>query len=288
MAKISRAVLPAAGLGTRFLPASKVQPKEMLPLVDKPIIQYVVEEAVASGIENLVIVTGRGINSIEDHFDISFELETILEERGKSQLLNLVRSVSDTVPIAYIRQKEALGLGHAVLTAKDAVGEEPFAVILPDDIIDSAVPILKSMVEAYDKYGAGVVAVERVDEEGTEKYGIIESEPVSERVYRILGLVEKPGPAGAPSHLGIIGRYILTPEIFEAIKITPPGTGNEIQLTDALQILLTQQHLYAYELDGIRYDTGTHLGWLEANIACALKRDDIAPELREYIKKLLG
>jgi UTP--glucose-1-phosphate uridylyltransferase len=215
------------------------------------------------------------------------ELEHYLEQKGDEAHLQQMRQLSNLVNIGYIRQKEQLGLGHAILTARDIVGGEPFAVILPDDIIDSDVPSLKSMIEVYDKYEAGVIAVERVSDEDTRKYGIIEPEQVSKGLYQILSLVEKPEPEQAPSRLGIVGRYVLTPETFETIVITPPGKGNEIQITDALQILLKQQKLYAYELEGVRYDTGTHLGWLKANVAYALKRHDIGPELKEYIKKLL-
>ncbi len=286
--KVRKAVIIAAGRGTRFLPTTRSQPKEMMPLVDKPLIQYAVEEAMDSGIEQIIMVTARGKQSMEDYFDSCFELEHFLEQKGDEEHLRQMCELSNLVDICYIRQKEQLGLGHAILTAKNIVGGEPFAVILPDDIIDSHVPSLKSMMEIYEKYEAGVIAVERVSDEDTRRYGIIEPESVAKNVYQILSLVEKPEPAQAPSRLGIVGRYVLTPEIFETIKITPPGTGNEIQITDALQILLKKQKLYAYELEGVRYDTGTHLGWLKANFAYALKRDDIGPELREYIKKLLG
>jgi UTP--glucose-1-phosphate uridylyltransferase len=286
--KVRKAVINAAGRGTRFLPTTRSQPKEMMPLVDKPLIQYAVEEAMNSGIEQIIMVTARGKHSMEDYFDSCLELEHFLEQKGDEAHLQQMRRLSSLVNICYIRQKEQLGLGHAVLMAKDIVGREPFASISPDDIIDSDVPSLKSMIEIYDKYGAGVIAVERVSDEDVNRYGIIEPRQVSERVYQILSMVEKPELAQAPSRLGIVGRYIMTPEIFETIEATPPGKGNEIQLTDALQILLKQQKLYAYELEGVRYDTGTHLGWLKANVAYALKRHDIGLELREYIKKLLG
>jgi len=284
--KIRKAVIIAAGYGTRFLPATRSQPKEMLPLVDKPIIQYDVEEAINSGIEQIIFVTARGKHTMEDYFDDCFELEQVLERKGDEERLQQMREVSGMVDICYIRQKKQLGIGHAILTARDIVGDEPFAMMLPDDIIDSKVPTLKSMIDIYDKYGAGVIAVERVSKEDTRKYGVIEPKQLSEGVYEILSLVEKPEPEKAPSRLGIVGRYVLTPEIFEAIKITPPGAGNEIQITDALQILLKQQKLYAYELDGIRYDTGSPLGWLKANIELALKRDDIGSDLRKYLKDL--
>ena len=286
--KIRKAVIIAAGYGTRFLPATRSQPKEMLPLVDKPIIQYDVEEAINSGIEQIIFVTARGKHTMEDYFDDCYELEQVLERKGDEERLHQMREVSGMVDICYIRQKKQLGIGHAILTARDIIGNEPFAMMLPDDIIDSKVPTLKSMIDIYDKYGSGVIAVERVSEEDTRRYGVIEPKQLSEGVYEILSLVEKPEPEKAPSRLGIVGRYVLTPETFEAIEVTPPGAGNEIQITDALQILLKQQKLYAYELEGIRYDTGSPLGWLKANIDLALKRDDIGPELRKYLKNLSG
>jgi UTP--glucose-1-phosphate uridylyltransferase len=285
--KVRKAVIIAAGWGTRFLPMTRSQPKEMLPLVDKPLIQYSVEEAINSGIEQLFMVTARGKQAIEDYFDRSFELEYFLEQKGDTERLRQMQKLSNLVDISYIRQKEQLGLGHAILMAKNLVGREPFAVILPDDIIDSAVPSLKRMIEVSEEYGAGVVAVERVSDEDTKKYGIIEPKPVSKGVYQVLSLMEKPEPAQAPSRLGIVGRYILMPEIFDNLPVTPPGKGNEIQVTDALQLLLKQQPFYAYELEGVRYDTGTPLGWLGANVALALKRGDIGPELRENLRKLL-
>jgi UTP--glucose-1-phosphate uridylyltransferase len=285
--KVRKAVIIAAGWGTRFLPITRSQPKEMLPLVDKPLIQYSVEEAIDSGIEQVIMVTALGKRAIEDYFDRSFELEYFLEQKGETELLRQMQELSNLVDISYIRQKEQLGLGHAILMAKNIVGEEPFAVILPDDIIDGDVPSLKRMIEVYEEYGAGVVAVERVSDDNIRKYGIIEPKQVAKGVYQILSLVEKPEPAQAPSHLGIVGRYILAPEIFDVLMVTPPGKGQEIQLTDGLQLLLKRQKLYAYELDGIRYDAGTPLGWLEATAALALKRDDIGPELSEYLRKLI-
>lgn len=285
--KVRKAVIIAAGRGTRFLPMTRSQPKEMMPLVDKPLIQYSVEEAINSGIEQVIMVTAQGKQAIEDYFDRCPELEQFLEQKGESELLRQMQELSNMVDICYIRQKEQLGLGHAILTARNIVGKEPFAVILPDDIIDSDVPSLKRMIEVYEEYGAGVIAVERVSDENIRKYGIIEPRQVSEGVYQVLSLVEKPEPAQAPSHLGIVGRYILTPEIFDVLMVTPPGKGGEIQVTDGLQLLLKQQALYACELGGVRYDTGTPLGWLEATVALALKRDDIGPELREYLRKLL-
>jgi len=285
--KVRKAVITAAGWGTRFLPITRSQPKEMLPLVDRPLIQYSVEEAIKSGIEQVIMVTAMGKRAIEDYFDRSLELEYYLEQKGEIEMLRRMREISSLVDIYYVRQKEQLGLGHAILMVKDIVGDEPFAVMLPDDIIDSDVPGLKQMIGVYDKYGAGVVAVERVSDEDTGKYGIIEPERAAEGVYQVLSLVEKPEPSQTPSRLGIVGRYILTPLIFDILKFTPPGKGNEIQLTDALQLLLKRQKLYACELEGVRYDAGTPLGWLKANIALAFKREDIGPELRSYLKKLL-
>lgn len=285
--KVRKAVIIAAGWGTRFLPATRSLPKEMLPLVDRPVIHYDVEEALRSGIEQIIIVTARGKHAMEDYFDACPELEQFLEQKGDDQLLGRMRELSGMVDITYIRQKEQKGIGHAIGVARDIVGREPFAVILPDDIIDSAVPTLKSMIDVYEKYDAGVIAAEKVSDEDTRKYGIIDPKPVSDHVYKILGMVEKPEPADAPSRLGIVGRYILPPETFDAIARTPPGKGNEIQITDALHLLLKDHQLYAYELDGIRYDTGAPLGWLKANVSLALKRDDIGPELRKYLKDIL-
>ena len=288
--KVRKAVITAAGWGTRFLPVTRSQPKEMLPLVDRPMIQYAVEEAIKAGIEQVIMVTAAGKRAIEDYFDRHLELEYFLERRGETELLRKTLEVSSLADICYVRQKEQLGLGHAVLMVKDVVGNEPFAVILPDDIIDSKVPGLKQMIEVYEKYRAGVVAVERVSDEDIGKYGIIEAKKEARGVYEVLSLVEKPALAQAPSHLGIVGRYILTPRIFDVLKHTPPGKNGEIQLTDALQLLLKQsfrEGLYACELEGTRYDTGTPLGWLKANVALALKRQDIGPELREYLKGLL-
>ena len=285
--KVRKAVITAAGWGTRFLPITKAQPKEMLPLVTKPLIQYAVEEAINSGIEQIVVVTALGKRAIEDYFDRSFELEHFLEQKGETNLLKEIRELSSLVDICYIRQKEQLGLGHAILTAKEIVGKDPFAVLLPDDIIDSRVPALKQMLEVYEQYQASVIAVERIACQDTVKYGIIEPKKVTDRIHQVLGLVEKPESAQAPSDLGVVGRYILTPEIFDALKITPPGKNQEIQLTDALQLLLKQQAMYAYEFEGVRYDTGTPLGWLKATLAFALKQPDIGPEIREYLRQLL-
>jgi UTP--glucose-1-phosphate uridylyltransferase len=285
--KVRKAVITAAGYGTRFLPLTRSQPKEMLPLVDKPLIQYSVEEAIDSGIEQVIMVTAMGKRAIEDYFDRTFELEYFLQQKGQSALVTQMQELSALVDICYVRQKEQLGLGHAILTTRNIVGDEPFAVILPDDIIDCPVPCLKSMIEIYEKYRAGIVAVEKVSDEDTRKYGIIEPVKITERVYQVSSLVEKPEPAQAPSRLGIVGRYILTPQIFDVIKATPAGKGGEIQLTDAMQRLLKAQKLYAYELKGTRYDTGTPLGWLKANIAMALKHAELGPELRNYLHELV-
>jgi len=285
--KIRKAVLTVAGWGARFLPITKAQPKEMLPLVNKPLIQHSVEEAINSGIEQIIMVTALGKRAIEDYFDRSLELEYVLEHKGETKLLQQMRELSSLASVCYIRQKEQLGLGHAILTAKGVVGEEPFAVLLPDDIIDSKVSVLKQMIEIYEEYKASVVAVEGVSRQDTVQYGIIEPKPISDRVYQVLSLVEKPEPAAAPSNLGIVGRYILMPQIFDAREATPPGKNGEIQLTDALQLLLKQQAIYACEFEGVRYDTGTPLGWLKANIAFALKHSEMEPELREYLRQLL-
>jgi UTP--glucose-1-phosphate uridylyltransferase len=286
--KVRKAVIIAAGRGTRFLPITRSQPKEMMPLVDRPLIQYGVEEALHSGINQIIMVTAHGKSTMEDYFDRSLELEHFLEGKDDKKRLQQVQQLAKMADVCYIRQKEQLGLGHAILTAQPLVGDEPFAVILPDDIIDSKVPCLKSMVDTYEKYGGGVIAVEKVNDEDTRKYGIIKARKVADNVYQILQLVEKPDPSWAPSRLGVVGRYILPPQVFDALAVTPPGTGNEIQVTDALHLLLQQQELYAYEFEGVRHDTGTPLGWLKANIALALKRDDIGPELREYLKNLAG
>jgi UTP--glucose-1-phosphate uridylyltransferase len=285
--KVRKAVITAAGWGTRFLPVTRSQPKEMLPLVDRPLIQYAVEEAVKAGIEQVIMVTAGGKGAIEEYFGRHLELERFLRRKGETGLLRETQELSRLVDICYVRQEEPLGLGHAILTAREIVGGEPFAVILPDDIIESKVSCLRRMVAISEKYGAGVIAVERVSDEDTRKYGIIEAGQVADNLYRILGLVEKPGPARAPSRLGIVGRYILMPQVFDVLEVTPPGKGNEIQLTDALQLLLGQQELYAFEIEGVRHDAGTPLGWLKANIALALKRDDLGPGLKDYLKKLL-
>ncbi len=280
-------MFPAAGLGTRFLPATKAQPKEMLPLVDKPTIQYGVEEAVAAGIPNIVVVTGRGKNAIEDHFDVSKELEAFLESRGKQDLADEVRKISELIQVSYVRQGEPLGLGHAVLVTETIVGDEPFAVILADDVYDATPAALKQMVDVFDRAGGPVLAVERVPMENVSAYGVIAGEPAPEfgkGVYRITDLVEKPPREQAPSDLAIVGRYLLTPDIFPALHETAKDKSGEIQLTNGLRRLLKTRPLYALEIDGVRHDTGNKLGFLKASVYFALKRPDIADAFREYLK----
>ncbi len=289
MSRIRKAVFPAAGLGTRFLPATKAQPKEMLPLVDKPIIQYAVEEAAAAGLDNLIIVTGRGKNAIEDHFDVSFELEQILHERGKDDLLKLVRAVSDMVRIAYVRQKEALGLGHAILVARDLIGDEPFAVLLGDDVIEAEEPCIKQMMAVHERYKVSVVAIMEVLREDTPRYGIIKGHVLSggdPRVFEVEDMVEKPSLDKAPSNLAIIGRYILTPAVFDALEETGKGSGGEIQLTDGLRRLLRHERILAYRFRGKRYDAGEKLGFLQATVELALKNEELGQAFREYLKSL--
>ncbi|HZW36816.1 MAG: UTP--glucose-1-phosphate uridylyltransferase GalU [Deltaproteobacteria bacterium] len=283
---IRKAVFPAAGFGTRFLPATKASPKEMLPLVDKPLIQHGVEEAKASGIKDMIIVTGRGKNAIEDHFDVSFELEATLAKKGDGEMHHLVRSISEMGDFFYVRQNLPLGLGHAVLRAMDLVGEEPFAVILADDVIDSKVPVLRQMIDVYEKYSAGVVlAIQQVPMEHVSRYGIIEGRKIAEGVYEVVDMVEKPKPEKAPSDLAIIGRYILPPSIFPALQAIKPGAGGELQLTDALRALLSRERVIGVEFEGVRYDAGTKLGFLMANIAFALKDPEIGPGLRAFLRK---
>lgn len=284
--KIRKAVFPAAGLGTRFLPVTKAIPKEMLPLVDKPLIQYCVEEAIASGIEDIIIITGRGKTAIEDHFDTSKELEFLLEEKGKRDLLKMVRDISNLVKFSYTRQKEALGLGHAILCAKDLVGNEPFAVFLGDDIIDSEVPAMKQMIEVYKKYRHTVLAVQRVPRESISNYGVIKGEQVEDRIFKVSDMVEKPKAEDAPSDLAVIGRYILTPDIFEYLENTRPGKLGEIQLTDAIKNMASRHPVYALEFEGDRYDAGDKLGFLKANVSFAIKRDDLKEEFIEFLKGL--
>jgi UTP--glucose-1-phosphate uridylyltransferase len=288
-AQIRKVVFPAAGLGTRFLPATKAQPKEMLPLVDKPTIQYGVEEACDSGVPNVVIVTGRGKNAIEDHFDVSKELEAFLESRGKKDLADEVRTISESINVSYVRQGEPLGLGHAVLVTETIVGNEPFAVILADDVIDATPPALKQMIDVFDRAGGPVLAVERVPMDQVSSYGVIAGEPAPElgkRVYRITDLVEKPPRNEAPSDLAIIGRYILTPDIFASLHATGKDQSGEIQLTNGLRHLLKSRPIYGYEVDGVRHDTGNKLGFLKASVYFALKRPDLAKGLMEYLATL--
>jgi len=284
--KIRKAVFPAAGLGTRFLPATKASPKEMLPLVDKPLIQYGVEEAVASGIESILIITGRGKSAIEDHFDISFELEHTLRERGKDQLLKIARSVSELARISYVRQQEALGLGHAILQARDFVADEPFAVMLPDDIVDAETPALKQMLKVYEEYDAPVLGTMQIEGEAISRFGVIDAEEVGDGIYKIRDMVEKPPFAEAPSDLAIIGRYILTPDIFDEIERTGRGAGGEIQITDAMRSLLKRRPFYAVRFEGTRHDAGDKLGFLIATVEFALKHPDLAPEFTEYLRSL--
>jgi len=284
--EITKAVFPAAGLGTRFLPATKAMPKEMLPLVDKPLIQYVVEEAVSSGIEEVVLVTGRGKRAIEDHFDVAFELEEELKAKGKHKILNEVQRIADLVTFCYIRQKKALGLGHAVLTAKRVVGNEPFAVLLGDDIIDAATPVLRQMMDVYRRYPGTILAIQKVPRSQTRNYGIIDARKIENDVYLVKHLVEKPAPEDAPSNLAIIGRYILTPEIFTALEHTKAGKGGEIQLTDGLRLLMEKQPIYAFEFEGTRYDAGDKLGFLKATVEFGLKNTEFGSEFRTYLQKL--
>ena len=287
--KVRKAVFPAAGLGTRFLPATKAQPKEMLPLVDKPIIQYGVEEAVAAGCDQIIIVTGRGKQAIEDHFDVSYELEKMLEERKKTDLLKIVRHISDMIHVSYVRQKEALGLGHAVLTTRALVGQEPFAVLLADDVIDAEVPCLKQLMGVFDKMQCSVLATQVVEGPGISAYGVIKGKPVegsNGKLFEVLDLVEKPKPEEAPSNLAIIGRYILTPAVFETLAHIRAGAGGELQLTDGLRLLLKKEKMYGYVFEGKRHDTGDKLGFLKATVEFALKRPDLGGPLRQYLKGL--
>ncbi|AGA70638.1 UDP-glucose pyrophosphorylase [Desulfitobacterium dichloroeliminans LMG P-21439] len=288
MRRIKKAIIPAAGLGTRFLPATKAQPKEMLPIVDKPTIQYIVEEAVNSGIEDIIIVTGRNKRAIEDHFDRSIELETFLQKSDKNELLGMVQDIAQLVDIYYVRQKEALGLGHAIYSARKFIGDEPFAVLLGDDIIHSEVPCLKQMIQVYERHGASIVGVQQVPLEDTSKYGIVDAVPFDESLYRALDLVEKPRPEDAPSsRLAIMGRYILNPEIFDILENVAPGKGGEIQLTDGLKELAKSQEILAYQFDGQRYDVGDKLGFVQATIEYALRREDLSEPLMHYLKQLI-
>ena len=281
--KVRKAIIPAAGLGTRFLPATKAQPKEMLPIVDKPTIQYIIEEAVASGIEEILIITGRNKKSIEDHFDKSVELEMELEKAGKQEMLKMVRGISDMVDIHYIRQKEPRGLGHAIHCAKSFVGNEPFAVMLGDDVVESEVPCLKQLINCFNEYKTTILGVQTVEPENVNKYGIVDGLHIEDRVYKVKRLVEKPALEEAPSNVAILGRYIITPQIFEILENTKPGKGNEIQLTDALEELIRHEAMYAYNFEGKRYDVGDKLGFLQATVEFALKREELRDSFIEYL-----
>lgn len=284
--KINKAVIVAAGRGSRFLPATKSVPKEMLPLLDRPLIHYAVEEIVSSGIEQVLVVTAPGKEAMAEYFNRDSELESFLKQKGETELYEEVYKLAELADISYVSQEERLGLGHAVLMARDAIGNEPFVVLLPDDIIVSKVPALKQLLNVFNEYESSILAVERVDKRETAKYGIIEPERISERTYRVRGLVEKPEPDKAPSSLAVVGRYILTPQVFDAIETTAPGKGGEIQLTDALGLLLKEQSIYALELDGVRHDTGTPLGWLKAQVAFGLEDPRLGPELRQYLGRI--
>jgi UTP--glucose-1-phosphate uridylyltransferase len=290
--KVRKAVFPAAGLGTRFLPATKAMPKEMLPLVDKPIIQCGVEEALAAGCDQIIMVTGRGKTAIEDHFDVSYELERMLEERGKTDLLAIVRQISDMIHVAYVRQKEAMGLGHAVLMSRELVGNEAFAVLLADDVIDAPVPVLKQMIEVFDRTQSTVIATQVVEGPAISAYGVLDAEPVAGKfngkLFKVKNLVEKPRFEEAPSKLAVIGRYILTPRIFDTLQNTPLGSGGELQLTDGLRLLLEKEDIYGFTFEGKRHDTGDKLGFLKATVEFALKREDVGPEFRKWLKDIIS
>ena len=286
MTDIRKAVIPVAGFGTRLLPATKAQPKEMLPIVDKPAVQYVVEEAVQSGIENLLFVTGRGKRAIEDYFDYAVELERELESKNKTELLNIVRNISEMVSIYYVRQKIAKGLGDAIWHAKGFISNEPFGVLLADDIIDSEIPVLKQMIDVYKEHPGIILAVMEVPMQDTKLYGIIEGKKIADRLYQVKDLVEKPHPMEAPSNIAIVGRYILTPSIFESLETTKPGKNGEVQITDAIRNLAHKEKIYAYMFKGTRFDVGEKTGYLKANIAFALKRESIGKELKKYLKRI--
>ncbi|MBR4642838.1 MAG: UTP--glucose-1-phosphate uridylyltransferase GalU [Selenomonadaceae bacterium] len=284
--KVRKAVIPAAGLGTRFLPATKSQPKEMLPIVDKPTIQYIIEEAAAAGVEDIIVVTGRNKRSIEDHFDRSIELELELERTGKQELLQMVKEIPSIANIHFIRQKQPLGLGHAVLTASHFIGEEPFAVLLGDDVVVSKKPVLQQMVEVFNEYRTSILGVQEVAEEVVHKYGIVDCKPVDDNIFKVKDLVEKPAREVAPSHIAILGRYILTPTIFSYLETQEPGAGGEIQLTDGLKRLAKNEAMYAYIFKGHRYDVGTKMGFLQANIEFALRNPETANDLKNYLTAL--
>ena len=285
---VKKAVIPAAGLGTRFLPATKAQPKEMLPIVDKPTLQYMIEEAVASGVEEILIITGRNKKSIEDHFDKSVELELELENKGKTDLLEIVRGISNMVNIHYIRQKEPKGLGDAIYCARYFIGDEPFAIMLGDDMVDNGQgpPCLKQLIDAYEDHNASILGVQEVDKENTDKYGIIDGQKLSDNIYKVKALVEKPDPDQAPSNVAILGRYIITPQIFDILGQIPPGKNGEIQLTDALEILKDKEDMYAYVFEGRRYDLGDKLGFLQATVDAALKKPELRDEFLRYLNQV--
>ncbi|GAA0746407.1 UTP--glucose-1-phosphate uridylyltransferase GalU [Clostridium oceanicum] len=284
--KIKKAIIPAAGLGTRFLPATKAQPKEMLPIVDKPTIQYIIEEAIASGIEEILIITGRNKRSIEDHFDKSVELENDLERKNKNEMLEMVKDISNMASIYFIRQKEPKGLGDAISCARSFVGKEPFAILLGDDVVDSKVPCLKQLMNCFNEYNTTVLGVQTIPKEDVSKYGIVKGLNIEDRVYRVKDLVEKPAIEDAPSNVAILGRYIVTPTIFDILDNTAPGKGGEIQLTDALKILISKEAMYAYDFEGRRYDVGNKLGYLQATVDFALKREDLKKPFMEYLLSL--
>lgn len=284
--KVTKAIIPAAGLGTRFLPATKAQPKEMLPIVDKPTIQYIIEEAVAAGIQDIIIVTGRNKRSIEDHFDRSIELELELERSGKLEMLEMVKDISEMANIHYIRQKEPRGLGHAILTARHFIGDEPFAVLLGDDVVISKQPCLGQMLDVYNEYRTSILGVQTVPHEVVNKYGIIAGKQVDDRVYKVQDMVEKPAIDEAPSNVAVLGRYIIMPDIFEFLETQEAGKGGEIQLTDALKRLAKEQAMYAYDFKGHRYDVGTKIGFIQANVEFALRNDSLKKEMKEYLDTL--
>ncbi|MBQ9616130.1 MAG: UTP--glucose-1-phosphate uridylyltransferase GalU [Selenomonadaceae bacterium] len=284
--KVRKTVIPAAGLGTRFLPATKAQPKEMLPIVDKPTIQYIIEEAAGAGVEDIIVVTGRSKRSIEDHFDRSIELEMELEKSGKQEMLEMVKSISEIANVHFIRQKQPLGLGHAVLTASHFIGDEPFAVLLGDDVVISKKPVLQQMVEVFDEYKTSILGVQKVPDDVVHKYGIVECRPIDEDVFKVRDLVEKPDMASAPSNIAILGRYILTPTIFSYLETQEKGAGGEIQLTDSLKRLARNEAMYAYVFKGHRYDVGSKIGFLQANIEFALRNPEVTEELKAYLGAL--
>ena len=286
MMNVRKAIIPAAGLGTRFLPATKAQPKEMLPIVDKPTIQYIIEEAVEAGIQDIIVVTGRNKRSIEDHFDRSIELELELEKSGKQEMLDMVREISDMANIHYIRQKEPRGLGHAILAAQHFIGDEPFAVLLGDDVVVSKQPCLGQMLDVFKEYQTSILGVQTVAHEVVDKYGIIAGKQGDERVYKVNDMVEKPAPEEAPSNVAVLGRYIITPEIFRFLETQDAGKGGEIQLTDALKRLAKEQAMYAYDFKGHRYDVGSKVGFIQANIEFALRREELRAEMEEYLQNL--